>query len=50
MIGSRKKKKKGIHQTRGSEGQITALNISTEWVDVEMMDHDEMDKIMDVTV
>ena len=26
----------------------TALNISTEWVDVEMMDHEEMDKMMDV--
>ena len=30
-------------------GRVTALNISTEWVDVEMMDNEEMDKMIDVT-
>ena len=29
--------------------RVTALNLSTEWVDVEMMDNEEMDKMMDVT-
>ena len=29
--------------------RVVALNLSTEWVDVEMMDNEEMDEMMDVT-
>ena len=29
--------------------RVIALNLSTEWVDVEMMDNEEMDEMMDVT-
>jgi hypothetical protein len=36
-------------QLEAVRDRITALNISTEWVDVEMMDHEEMDMMMDVT-
>ena len=36
-------------QLEAVRDRITALNISTEWVDVKMMDHEEMDKMMDVT-
>ena len=36
-------------QLEAVRDRITALNISNEWVDVEMMDHEEMDKMMDVT-
>ena len=36
-------------QLEAVRGQISILNLSNEWLDVEMHDHKEMDKLMNVT-